>query len=354
MLNKLFVFPVLFFTTGCKSSSPRLDGEVYQRAAECLSETDEESVVCFVGLLGEYSQEYIEETVFGRPRNIEEKNIEVCESHGCMTLKAWSYLPRHPEPVVSIILLPGMRSSQVILKQLVGVALESSSSGSPINVYTMDTIGYGDSTGTLPTDMMEGAIKSVEKLMEMYGLVERDTIVAGHSLGGIVAQNFALRHPGMKRVVNIDGGRFEEMVSEADRMVMHAQLDDEKQKALDALARLPSEKVHEAIRFLDNNRMVILKEVRGTTEAWTRWLSNWYISLDWERSLELIEVPMVLIKAVKNESSKIIWLKHLGDTINSGRSADSSFIKVVCVVASQAQIVLLKDSIRIISTELTM
>jgi hypothetical protein len=113
MLNKLFVFPVLFFTTGCKSSSPRLDGEVYQRAAECLSETDEESVVCFVGLLGEYSQEYIEETVFGRPRNIEEKNIEVCESHGCMTLKAWSYLPRHPEPVVSIILLPGMRSSHL-------------------------------------------------------------------------------------------------------------------------------------------------------------------------------------------------------------------------------------------------
>ena len=110
-------------------------------------------------------------------------------------MKAWKYLPTSDDRP-SIVLLPGMTGHQVILKQL------AKSLMTRFNVYTIDSLGYGESSGMLgaPNKMMNSAVESVEKLMIEFELDETQTIIAGHSLGGMIAQNVAMKHPKWKGV----------------------------------------------------------------------------------------------------------------------------------------------------------
>ena len=305
--------------------------------AECISPIDEKTLVCMIDLLTRkgYSISDLEEAMIGRPE-IEEREIFV---QG-VTMKAWKYLPSFDDRP-SIVLLPGMTGHQVILKELAKALIPR------FNVFTIDSLGYGESTGILPSDMMQAAVESVEKLMNEFGLEDTQTIVAGHSLGGIIAQNFALEHPSLKGVVNIDGGMFD--VSHID-VEDAGEIEQERMMARMALFRTNPQILYMASETMQKLIGYIRSEIEGTSTAWHTWLDTWYSSGEWDRSFVLIESPMLVVKAVKTDSSTEDVQQILQQRFNSGRPSSSPSVRVATVVTTHEQIVLLRNTIDTIVT----
>lgn len=333
MLQRLFVFTsaLMVVSTTCASV---LSNEL----AQCISKVDEKTLVCMIDLITKkgFSLSEMEEVMIGRP-NIEEREIQV----GQMNMKAWKYLPTFEDHRPSIVLIPGMTGHQVILKELARALMPR------FSVYSIDSLGYGESSGILPADMMHGAVESVEKLMIEFGLEDEETIVAGHSLGGMIALNFGLRRPKLRKVINVDGGWFDvaQIIGQEDDT---AAIERERMIARMALFRTNPEIVHMVSVAMQKLVGFIRAEVEGTSAAWHAWLDAWYASGEWDRCFAITESPILVVKAVMSDSASGKIQEALKERFSRNRPASLAEVKVVSLVTTHEQIVLLRKTIEAI------
>jgi pimeloyl-ACP methyl ester carboxylesterase len=72
-------------------------------------------------------------------------------------------------------------------------------------VLAMDLRGHGRSSPTSEPWSFDRAAGDVATVRDALGLAEHELVVAGHSLGGMVATSYATRHARCPGVVNVDG-----------------------------------------------------------------------------------------------------------------------------------------------------
>jgi pimeloyl-ACP methyl ester carboxylesterase len=72
-------------------------------------------------------------------------------------------------------------------------------------VLAMDLRGHGRSSPTSEPWSFDRAAGDVATVRDALGLAEHELVVAGHSLGGMVATRYATRHARCPGVVNVDG-----------------------------------------------------------------------------------------------------------------------------------------------------
>ena len=261
----------------------------FEELASCISSVQEVTLVCVVDLIKRkgYSGDDLRDTMLTRP-NIEERVVEV----DGMTMLSWSYLPTSPGRS-SIVLIPGMNGHQIVLKQLATTLMDH------FNVYSIDSLGFGESSGTLVSgDLMEAAVDAVAKVIDTYDLDMEKTIIVGHSLGGMIALNFGMRYPHVGGVVDIDGGKFDWVVAR--------DMDQERLRTQAALGSMSLTEIMQASDVLMEIVNTIMKETDGASAAWRTWLDQWYASSGLINSFASIDAQVVLIKAVESEG--ISWM----------------------------------------------
>lgn len=102
----------------------------------------------------------------------------------------------HPSDGPPLVLLPGFGSNVLSLGRLVRRLAD-------FRIVTIDLRGHGlsDEPDTVTMDDVVDDVVAVSDHLDLG-----NPAVGGHSLGGVVAVRYGMRHPGCPGVINIDGG----------------------------------------------------------------------------------------------------------------------------------------------------
>jgi pimeloyl-ACP methyl ester carboxylesterase len=330
-----------FATASSVDDVPDLPSAIFDKVCSCLSESMLESVRCI--LRNRLAADDISDAILTKPDYVSHTILQV----GDMQFEAWSY-PTPLEYRPAIILLPGMTGHQGLLRAL------AKSLRDEFRVFSLDVLGYGLSTGSLPEDMMEGSIKSVEALMDTFGLEDEKTIIIGHSLEGIVAQNMGARHPGLMGIANIDGGNFnfESEVEPQEWAIMRTMNRANDARDLSTLmdmvrtGAIPQDKVFELIELSQGMR----NKVRGSSDAWFAWLDSYYASGEWNNDFATCKLKMLFFKAAGSTGALELWKGVLTHHFNALRNSGDVAIEVIGIVSNHLQIALLSENVEVITT----